>query len=157
MPAIRICRGQLKGRFMEPRHHSGDTSLVPFNGRYRAGTSINPLSAKGTEKPASFLRIRPTKLSVNNGEKRISGTKREPAITSARCALSLTKRWFNSLFAVNDMNPGRPSAIVASSPDFSSCALGVNDHLSAASLPQPPCCSAQTVRSHDKDGSETQG
>ena len=32
--------------------------------------------------------------------------RREPIITSARCALPLTKRLFNSLSAVNHMNPG---------------------------------------------------
>jgi hypothetical protein len=47
-----------------------------------------------------------------------TGVQRERTITSARCALTLKKRLLNLLFAVNYMNPGGPSSIVASVPAF---------------------------------------
>lgn len=53
-------------------------------------------------------------LNSRFGSERASQRFPKPTITNARCALSLTKRLPNSFFAVNDMNPGRPSTIVAS-------------------------------------------
>jgi hypothetical protein len=47
-----------------------------------------------------------------------------PIITNARCVLSLIERLFNSFFAVNDMDDGRPSSIVASAPTFHRAHLG---------------------------------
>lgn len=99
-------------------------SAFPRSGVAANGLTCIAMSALSTKNPANFLRSRPTKLSVSNGEKRRPGTQREPTTKSPQCALPLTKRLFSSLFAVNYMNPGRPSAIVASAPTFHPAHLG---------------------------------